>query len=66
MVLSKLMNLIKLPTGGFILSVAIPKPIESAAFYDVVDKDLKTVRSYNEFKDTETGLDRIKMMFKLE
>lgn len=46
--------------------MALPKPIESVEFYDVVDKDLKTVKDYTKFEDPETGWDRIKRMFRLE
>lgn len=64
MVLSTLRKISRIPTGGFIL--AIGRPIEAVDHYDVIDKDIKTVKSFKEFVDTETGWDRIKRMFQLE
>jgi hypothetical protein len=67
MVLSTLRKFVKIPTGGFILSTgALGRPIEAIDHLDVIDKDIKTVKSYLEFQDTETGWDRIKKMFQLE
>lgn len=67
MVLSTLRRFIKIPTGGFILSVSSNvRPIEAVDHYDVIDKNIKTVKSFKEFQDDETGWDRIKRMFRLE
>lgn len=68
MILSTLRKLVKIPTGGFILAVGGPihRPAEAVDHLDVIDKDIKTVKSYLEFQDTETGWDRLKKIFQLE
>lgn len=62
MVLSTLRRFIKIPVTAFALS----GPIEAVIDQDVLNKDIKTVRSLDTFVDTETGMDRIKKMFQLE
>jgi hypothetical protein len=64
MILSTLRKFAKYPAGGFLL--ASGRPIETIDHFDVINKDLKTVKSYKEFHDSETGWDRIKRMFQLE
>lgn len=63
MVLSTLRKIAATP---FSLMVATIKPMESTEFYDVIDKDIKTAKSFKEYVDKETGWDRIKRMFQLE
>ncbi len=64
MVYSTLRHFVKVPVGGFILQTI--KPIEAVEFYDIIDPENKTAKSFSRFKDTETGWERIKKVFEVE
>lgn len=63
MIFSTLRRYIKIPAMAF----ALLPPIEANVGIDIINKDIKTVRqSMANFKDPETGMDRLKKMFQLE
>lgn len=51
-----------------ITSLAVAGPIDAVIVEDVIDPRIKTAKSFEKFKeiDTETGWDRIKLMFQLD
>lgn len=62
MIFSTLRRYIKIPA----LALAAEGPLELAQSFDVVNPDIKTARSFKNYDDKETGMDRLKRMFQLE
>jgi hypothetical protein len=58
----KLIKCIRTPVIAF----AAAGPIDTVIPHDVIDPQIKTAKSFQRFKDNETGVDRIKQMFQLE
>lgn len=62
MILSTLRRFIKIPATALALS----GPIDAVIDQDVINKDIKTAKSFTNYVDSETGMDRLKKMFQLE
>lgn len=62
MIFSSIKKFINFPPTAFCLS----GPAEAVIDEDVTNKQIKTVKSFVNYVDKETGMDRIKRMFQLE
>lgn len=51
-----------------VIGLCIAGPLDTVIDQDVIDPRIKTSKSFERYKhfDTETGLDRIKLMFQLD